>query len=87
MSSYLFHNNVGHVVSIMNSYLRTGTNPNVYCTMCGRFISKQREVARLKCLMNVHKIIGLLDWFMNESNHPGYRSLIKPNDCPRPVLI
>ena len=48
-----FENNVSHVGSVLNNYLETGANPNVYCIMCGRFTPAQRQQARLKCLMNM----------------------------------
>lgn len=82
-----FESNVTHMGSVMNNYLKTGANPNVYCIMCGRFTPKQREQAKLKSLLDANKFMNLLDWFIDHSNHSDFKDLEKPENCPQPVLI
>ena len=82
-----FENNVGHIGSVLNNYLKTGANPNVYCIMCGRFTPIQRQQARLKCLLDSEKFLKLLEWFINFSGHSDFVTVVKPKDCPQPIII
>ena len=78
---------MGHIGSVLNNYLKTGANPNVYCIMCGRFTPIQRQQARLKCLLDSEKFLKLLEWFINFSGHSDFVTVVKPKDCPQPIII
>ena len=82
-----FENNIDHMGSVMNNYLKTGANPNVYCIMCGRFTPKQRELAKLKSLLDTRAFMRLLDWFIKISGHPDFKNVNIPQNCPQPILI
>ena len=76
-----FENNINHIGSVMNNYLKTGANPNVYCILCGRYTPKQRELAKLKCLLDANEFMKLLEWFIEKSGHPDFKGLVKPQNC------
>lgn len=56
-----FENNISHMGSVINNYLKTGSNPNVYYIMRGQFTPKQREQAKLKCLLDANEFLSLLE--------------------------
>ena len=82
-----FENNVGHIGSVLNNYLKTGANPNVYCVMCGRFTIAQRQIARIKCCLDAEKFMVLIGWYIDNSGHSDFIGLTKPDKCPQPMVL
>lgn len=56
----------------MNNYLKTGTNPNVYCIMCVRFIIAQRQITIIKYWLYAKNFMALLDWFIDISGYSDF---------------
>ena len=83
-----FQNNVFHTGSVLNNYLKTGANPNVYCVLCGRFTPKQREIINKKVKLDVRVFKKLVEWFVRESKHEAFAE-VDPNmdNWPQPVVL
>jgi hypothetical protein len=83
-----FQNNVAHTGAVLQNYLRTGANPNVYCVMCGRFTPEQREIVRRKMMLNITVFKELVKWYIEESRHPAFAGLDPEMDnWPQPVVL
>ena len=52
-----------------------------------RFTPAQRQQTRLKCLLDSEKFFKLLEWFITYSGHSDFEGVIKPKDCPQPIII
>jgi hypothetical protein len=83
-----FQNNVSHTGSVLDNYLKTGANPNVYCVMCGRFTPNQREIARKKMMLNVNVFKRVIKWFIEETEHAAYSELDPDmRNWPAPTIV
>ena len=83
-----FQNNVAHTGSVLENYLRTGANPNVYCVMCGRFTPNQREIARKKMMLNANVFKRVIKWFIEETEHAAYDDLDPDmSNWPAPTIV
>jgi len=83
-----FQNNVVHTGSVLQNYLRTGVNPNVYCVMCGRFTPEQREIVKRKMMLNTAVFKELIKWYIEESGHPAFAGLDpEMENWPQPVVL
>jgi hypothetical protein len=83
-----FQNNVAHTGSVLENYLRTGANPNVYCVMCGRFTPNQREIARKKMMLNANVFKRVIKWFIEETEHAAYDDLDPDmSNWPVPTIV
>ena len=83
-----FQNNVVHTGSVLQNYLRTGANPNVYCVMCGRFTPEQREIVKRKMMLNTAVFKELIKWYIEESGHPAFTGLDpEMENWPQPVVL
>jgi hypothetical protein len=82
-----FEVDLTHMGSVMNHFLTTGANPLVYVVLCGRMTPNQKEIAKKRALLNMEKMKDLLEWFVNESGHPGYEGVTPPTECPKPSFI
>ena len=82
-----FSNPVSHSGGVIQSYLETGANPNVFCVLCGRFTPEQRVIAKQKAQLDTRVFLKLLTWFVESSNHPAYKDVQIPAECPRPTYV
>ncbi len=83
-----FQNSVFHTASVLNNYLKTGANPNVYCVLCGRFTPKQREIVQKKMKLDLRSFKRLVQWFVTDSNHEAFAE-VDPDmeNWPQPVVL
>ncbi|KAL7453898.1 hypothetical protein ACHAWC_005529 [Mediolabrus comicus] len=82
-----FEVNLSHVGSTINHFLKTGANPLVYLVLCGRMTPKQKQIIRDRATLDTKSAMKLLEWFVKESGHPGYKNVTPPSDCPQPRII
>ena len=82
-----FEVDLTHTGSVMNHFLTTGANPLVYVVLCGRMTPNQKEVVKNRTRLHMEKTKDLLEWFINESGHPGYDGVTPPTECPKPSFI
>jgi len=83
-----FQNNVAHTGSVLQNYLATGANPNVYCVMCGRFTPEQREIVRRKMMLDIAVFKKLVKWYIEQSGHPAFAGLDpEMENWPQPVVL
>jgi len=71
----------------MNHFLKTGANPLVYVVLCGRMTPKQKQIVKDRARLDTQLTMQLLEWFVNESGHPGYDGVAPPSACPQPNII
>ena len=82
-----FEVDLTHFGSVMNHFLTTGANPLVYVVLCGRMTPKQKELVKQRARLDTKKMMEILEWFVNESGHPGYEGVTAPSQCPQPNII
>jgi hypothetical protein len=83
-----FQNNVTHTGGVLQNYLQTGANPNVYCMMCGRFTPAQKEIVKKKMSLNIKVFKKLVKWFIKQGKHPDFVNLNpKMKHWPQPVVL
>jgi len=84
----LFHNDIIHTGSVIQNYLRTGANPNVYCVLCGTFTPNQREIINQRVALNLGVWKRLLHWYITDSGHEAFRGLNPDIETwPRPHVV
>ena len=81
-----FKNEVNHVGGVLQNYLNTGANPNVYIVMCGRFTPNQRKILQEKVSVDLQDFETLLNWLIMHG-HPAFRNVCPPDECPKPVML
>jgi hypothetical protein len=47
----------------------------------------QKNIVRRQAEMDADVFLDLLTWFIKESGHKGYKDLMPPDECPKPVII
>ena len=67
-----FEMDLTHTGSVMNHFLKIGSNPMVYVVLNGRMTPKQKEKVRERAELDTSKMMQLMDWFVTESGHPAY---------------
>ena len=77
-----FEVDLTHTGSVMNHFLTTGANPLVYVVLCGRMTPEQKRIVKERARLDTEKMKELLEWFVNESGHPGYEGVTPPSECP-----
>ena len=82
-----FEVDLTHTGAVLNHFLTTGANPLVYTILCGRMTPKQKEIVKNRARLDTSKMMKLLEWFIIESGHNGFRDVTPPKDCPQPTLI
>jgi len=82
-----FEMDLTHTGSVMNHFLKIGSNPMVYVVLNGRMTPKQKELVRQRAELDTSKMMQLLDWFVTESGHPAYANVPRPSECPKPVVM
>ena len=82
-----FEVDLTHTGAVMNHFLKTGANPLVYTILCGRMTPKQKEIVKNRARLDTSKMTKLLEWFVRESGHNGYKDVTPPKDCPQPTII
>ncbi|KAL7432030.1 hypothetical protein ACHAXM_002882, partial [Skeletonema potamos] len=82
-----FEMDLTHTGSVMNYFLKIGTNPMVYVVLNGRMTPKQKELVRQRAELDTAKMMELLEWFVTESGHPAYANVTPPSECPQPVVM
>ena len=82
-----FEMDQNHLGSVINQYRSTGANDHLLCVLCGRFTPAQRIIAREKASLNTKLYVDLMTWFIRESNHPAYKDLTPPEQCPAPRIL
>eukprot|EP00984_Skeletonema_dohrnii_P034223 scaffold33507_cov125-Skeletonema_dohrnii-CCMP3373.AAC.2 len=81
-----FEVDLTHTGTVMNYFLRTGTNPLVYVVLCGRMTPTQKQIVKDRARLDAEKVINLLELFLRKSGHLGYKHVMPPTDCPQPTI-
>eukprot|EP00986_Skeletonema_menzelii_P013820 scaffold8448_cov188-Skeletonema_menzelii.AAC.1 len=82
-----FEVDLTHTGAAMNHFLKTGANPLVYAILCGRMTPKQKEIVKKRVRLDTSTMTKLLEWFVRESGHTGYKDVTPPTDCPQPTIV
>ena len=75
------------VGGVTNNFYQTGANKNIVCAIVGRMTPGQRELARQRATLNAGAYRDLMRWFIGVAEHPAYKDVAPPEDCPRPVML
>jgi len=81
-----FKSNLNHVGGVLQNYLKTGANPNVYAVLCGRFTLNQRKILQEKICVDLQEFDTLLNWMINHG-HPAFSDVQPLANCPKPILV
>ena len=81
-----FQSNINHVGGVLQNYLNTGANSNVYVVLCGRFTPNQRKILQDKVNIDLKDFDTLVRWLISHG-HPAYRDVQPPSECPKPHVI
>ena len=69
-------------------HLKTVENRNhIYVMFAGRMTPSQRRKVTNECTVNTDIYNKLAVWFIEKSQHPGFKDLDIPEQCPQPILI
>ena len=60
---------------------------HIYVMFAGRMTPSQRRRVTSECTVNTDLYNKLAVWFIEKSNHPGFKNLNIPEKCPQPILI
>jgi hypothetical protein len=77
-------NRLGAVVNHLN---QAGIGEHIYCVLCGRMTPDQKQIVRMRTVVDTQLFIDILTWFVNESGHPGYQNTTIPEKCPQPLFV
>ena len=77
-------NRLGAVVNHLN---HAGIGKHIYCVLCGRMTPDQKQIVRMRTVVDTQLFIAVLTWFVNESGHPGYQNTTIPEKCPQPLFV
>ena len=70
------------------SHLKSVENrDHIYVMFSGRMTPSQRRRITSECTVNTDIYNKLAVWFIDKSDHPGFRDLCVPDQCPQPMLI
>lgn len=64
-----------------------GLAENMYVMLCGRFTPQQRTIIQRRFKLDSKLYFDLLNWFIRESGHPGFRGMPEPKKFPTPVFV
>ena len=53
----------------------------------GRMTPKQKEIIHQRSIIDVEIYTAMLDWFIKESDHPGFEHFTPSKTCPQPEFI
>ena len=83
-----FQNELTHTGSVLQHYLETGANSNVYCVMCGRFTPNQREIVAKRMKLDIDVFQRVVKWFIEKSGHRAFANL-NPDmtNWPEPTVL
>ena len=64
-----------------------GPAKDLYVMLCGRFTPQQREIISKRVVMDTDLYMDILNYFIEESGHPGYKDMSLPKEFPSPVFV
>ena len=81
-----------HVGGVLNKYKNVGdsvmqTSKNIFVVLCGRMTPKQKKIIKDKSIMDTRLFLHLLNWFVRESGHRGFKDVTPPDECPDMVAF
>jgi hypothetical protein len=77
-------NRLGGVIHQLN---KSGIGEHIYCVLCGRMTPDQRKIARQRSKVDTKLFIDIMNWFVTQSGHEGFKDVKIPQECPQPLLI
>ena len=72
---------------VMQNMRDMGAPHNMYIMLCGRTTPAQRSIIRQRAELDTDEYLDILNYFITESNHPGYKDLELPEHFPIPEFI
>ena len=82
-----FKNNISHLGGVLNHYNTTGkVNPHIFCVLTGRFTPEQRNMAKMKSMVDTRQFSKLIQFYKQVNNYV-FKDIPVPENCPQPVLI
>jgi hypothetical protein len=72
---------------VMNQLNKSGFGDNIYCVHCGRMTPDEIVIVRERSKVNTQLFIDIMNWFVQESGHPGFKDIPIPEKCLQPLLI
>ena len=73
--------------SLNHEEIKRRCGNHVFSMICGRITPKQTQIVEQRSVIDVDKYTALLNWFVQESHHPGYDGLVPSDDCPQPNFL
>jgi hypothetical protein len=80
----MVQNRIGGVANQLN---KSGIGEHIYCVLCGRMTPDQKKIVRERSTLNTQLFIDIMTWFVQNSGHPGFKSISIPEECPRSLLV
>ena len=80
----LDQNRLGAVIAHLN---QAGISEHIYVVLCGRMTPEQKQIVRMRAVIDTQLFIDILTWFVKESGHPGYDNTTIPEDSPQPLFV
>jgi hypothetical protein len=77
-------NRLGAVINHLN---QAGIGEHIYCVLCGRMTTDQKQIVRRRAVVDTQLLIDILTWFVKESGHPGFQNTTAPEECPKPLFV
>ena len=77
-------NRLGAVMTHLN---QAGIGEHIYVVLCGRMTPEQKQIVRMRAVINTQLFIDILTWFVTKSGHKGYENTTIPEKCLQPVFI
>ena len=77
-------NRLGGVIHQLN---KSGIGEHIYCVLCGRMTPDQKKIARQRSKVDTTLFIDIMNWFVKESGHQGFKDIKIPQECPQPLLV
>jgi hypothetical protein len=76
-----------HVDGVLNKYRSINdngmrTSRNIFVVLCGKMTPDQKKIIRRQAKLDTDVFLHLLNWFVRESGHSGYKGVIPPDECP-----
>ena len=72
---------------VMNDLDSKGAPSSMYIMLCGKTTPEQRKIIRRRAEFDRNEYLDILNYFITESGHPGYKDMPLPQDFPKPNYI
>ena len=84
----IYETDVSEIGGVFNhAREKFGLAKDLYVMLCGRFTPQQREIISKRVVMDTDLYMDILNYFIKESGHPGYKDMPLPKEFPSPVFV